>query len=213
MPRATVARSERSRPGWRGLRPSSRRVTWGPPHLGRTRRCVPDGRSVGPLGDAGRRHGLQQFDAEPLGIDRWSSAASGFRSHGCSNKRAPAALKVGSVQAVSSTGAPMLLAVGGIGDIHRAADRGSLPSAPGLRSPDQATSKIFSCVWPPASTQPLITWTRYRDWPRPGPWPLWITSVALLARDAHPTGRRPSARHGHSLRNRRSRSSSVVALP
>ena len=39
---------------------------------------------------------------------------------------------------------------------------GSLPSAPGLRSPDQTTSQTFSWSEPPSSSQSLTTWTRSR---------------------------------------------------
>ena len=102
-------------------------------------RRVPDRRRVGALAD---RHRACPAAASRRSASRRrrSSAASGSRSRARSRTRARLASKSGSFQTAISSGAPIVLVQVAFATSTVLPTGGSLPSAPGLRSPPQATS-------------------------------------------------------------------------
>ncbi len=110
----------------------------------------------------------------PSGIGTPSATASRVLQRGVGISMArtyqnacAAGSKSGSVQAVASCGAPIALVYVAVARSTVLPTAGSLPSAPGSRSPLHATSYTFPCCLPAASTQPFTICTRSR-WPLSG---------------------------------------------
>ena len=161
-------------------------------HILHLLRRIPDRRGVGPL-DRHHRDLLLHLDAEALGLVG-GPPRSGDLEHAGVVGRADLGSNSGSVQTVINSGEPIVLVQVALATSTVLPTRGSLPSRPGLRSPDQTASNTFSWRLPAASTQTLTIWMRSR-FPDSG-----SRSAATRKLGALPAGRLAQiAAHRHAL--------------